>query len=256
MFSLGDHRRSVIGPSGKLPDDYFSAPPRSRATEDLRRRVMDTLDDEIKQFFAERKGQVAVYDANNGTRALRRDLRARWEKLGVHVFFVENICDRPEIIERNIRNVKISSPDFRGWNPDDAVRSYMERIKAHEERYETIDSSSGPFVKIYNAGERLTVHNVRGYLQSRIVFFLMNIHNEYRTIWFARSGQSEIEHSFKADSDLTPAGEKYADALCEFIVNKRRGDRASRLGRGERHQKKELHVRVSLSHSCHEMESR
>jgi len=58
-------------------------------------------------------------------------------------------------------------------------------------------------------------------MQSRLVFFLMNIHNKYRTIYFARSGQSLIEHSYKADSDLSPAGWEYAERLKEFIVERR-----------------------------------
>lgn len=43
----------------------------------------------------------------------------------------------------------------------------------------------------------------------------MNIHNKHRTIYFARSGQSLIEHSYKADSDLSPAGWDYAERLKE-----------------------------------------
>lgn len=75
-------------------------------------------------------------------------------------------------------------------------------------------------------------------MQSRIVFFLMNIHNKYRTIYFARvwsesnlsiistdypaqSGQSLIEHSYKADSDLSPAGWEYADRLKDFVLERR-----------------------------------
>jgi len=62
----------------------------------------------------------------------------------------------------------------------------MTRIAEHAKRYETMETSGGPFVKIYNIGERLVVNNIRGYLQSRIVFFLMNVHHKKRTIWFAR----------------------------------------------------------------------
>ena len=75
--------------------------------------------------------------------------------------------------------------------------------------------------------------------QSRIVFFLMNIHNKYRTIYFARvclptsillntfdqrffqSGQSLIEHSYRADSDLSPAGWEYAERLKDFVLERR-----------------------------------
>ncbi|KAF9009284.1 hypothetical protein BDZ89DRAFT_532564 [Hymenopellis radicata] len=54
-----------------------------------------------------------------------------------------------------------------------------------------------PYIRILNVGEKIMVNDINGYLQSRIVFF-MNIHNRYRTIYFARSGQSLIEHSYKA----------------------------------------------------------
>jgi len=65
------------------------------------------------------------------------------------------------------------------------------------------------------------VNNIQGYLQSRIVFFLMNIHNRPRTIYFARSGQSLIEHSYKADSDLSPGGWEYAERLKDFVLEHR-----------------------------------
>jgi len=65
------------------------------------------------------------------------------------------------------------------------------------------------------------VNNIQGYLQSRIVFFLMNIHNRFRSIYFARSGQSLIEHSYKADADLSPAGWEYAERLKEFFLERR-----------------------------------
>lgn len=41
-------------------------------------------------------------------------------------------------------------------------------------------------MKIFNVGERLVINNIRGYLQTRIVFYLMNVHHKKRTIWFAR----------------------------------------------------------------------
>lgn len=63
----------------------------------------------------------------------------------------------------------------------------------------------------------------------RIVFFLMNIHASRRTIYFTRSGPSRIEHSYKADSELSPLGLEYADRLAEFIKKKRRELRAARI---------------------------
>jgi len=166
--------------------------------------------------------------------------------------YTENICDRDEIVEANIRSVKLSSPDYQGWNPDKAVKDYMTRIAEHAKRYETMETSGGPFVKIYNIGERLVVNNIRGYLQSRIVFFLMNVHHKKRTIWFARSGHSLIEHSFKADSDLSPQGQEYAEKLRDFIVAKRKEQLAERVAgeQGGKTSERRLTVWTSARRRC------
>lgn len=71
----------------------------------------------------------------------------------------------------------------------------------------------------------------------------MNIHNIPRTIYFARNGQSIVEHSYKADSDLAAAGWDYAECvawclmslvlhsssqLADFILDKQRQKRKER----------------------------
>lgn len=38
---------------------------------------------------------------------------------------------------------------------------------------------------------------------------------------FIQSGQSLIEHSYKADSDLSPAGWDYAEKLKDFVLERR-----------------------------------
>jgi len=93
--------------------------------------VSDGCEQLIWDFFAN-GGQVAIYDANNGTREVRHRLAEKFDKAGVHVIMlgkkttpyyislidilniknaIETVCDNKEIIETNIRNVKISSPD-------------------------------------------------------------------------------------------------------------------------------------------------
>lgn len=64
VFSLGDHRRRVVGPSSNLPDDYFQSEGRSPETEQLRLKVKQSLEDDVEKFFNENRGQVAIYDAN------------------------------------------------------------------------------------------------------------------------------------------------------------------------------------------------
>ncbi|KAG1760776.1 6-phosphofructo-2-kinase-domain-containing protein [Suillus occidentalis] len=220
VVSLGDYRRKTLGGTKKLPPDYFTLGEKSPETMGLRKMVSDGCEKLIEDFF-EAGGQVVIYDANNGSRTTRQALAEKYDKQGIHVIILESVCDNKEIIETNIRNVKISSPDYRGWDPDKAVEDYYGRIRDREKSYETVEETTWPFIRIINVGEKIMVNNIRGYLQSRIVFFLMNIHNRPRMIYFARSGQSLIEHSYKADSDLSPAGWEYAERLKEFVVERR-----------------------------------
>ncbi|KAF7325740.1 6PF2K domain-containing protein [Mycena kentingensis (nom. inval.)] len=237
VVSLGDYRRKTLGGAQKLPPDYFTLGEKSAETQALREKISTGCENTIWEFFTG-GGQVVIYDANNGTRAARNQLAAKFDKAGIHVIILESMCDNQEIIERNIRSVKISSPDYRGWNPDKAVEDYYGRIRDHEKYYEPVEETTWPFIRIINVGEKMMV-NVRSTFaalmfadhstimhllighKSRIVFFLMNIHNRYRTIYFARSGQSLIEHSYKADSDLSPAGWEYAERLKDFVVERR-----------------------------------
>ena len=64
VFSLGDHRRKVLGPSSTLPPDYFTPIGRSDDTQALRMQVIASLELEVENFFKENRGQVAIYDAN------------------------------------------------------------------------------------------------------------------------------------------------------------------------------------------------
>ncbi|KAF5381331.1 hypothetical protein D9615_008380 [Tricholomella constricta] len=221
VVSLGDYRRKILGATKKVPPDYFTLGEKSPETQELRRKVSEGCEKLIWDFFAG-GGQVVIYDANNGTKAGRQALAERFDQAGIHVVMLETLCDDKEIIENNIRSVKISSPDYRGWDPDKAVEDYYKRIHDHEKYYETIEDKTWPFIRITNASPYHHItQNIQGYLQSRIVFFLMNIHNRFRTIYFARSGQSLIEHSYKADADLSPAGWEYAERLKEFVLDRR-----------------------------------
>lgn len=54
---------------------------------------------------------MVIYDANNGSRQARKELVENFESRGVHVIWLESMCDREDIITANIRSVKLSSPD-------------------------------------------------------------------------------------------------------------------------------------------------
>ncbi|KAI9620251.1 hypothetical protein H4Q26_013820 [Puccinia striiformis f. sp. tritici PST-130] len=200
VFSLGDHRRKVIGDPQELPADYFATDgTQSEETQIKRDNIKRSLLRLVDDFF-HHGGQVAVYDANNGTRAGRQQLRQEFEAKGVHVMFIENVCDRDEIIEKNIKAVKISSPDYKNWDPELATADYWKRIRDHEKSYEPIEQPSFPFVKVVNVGEKIVVNNISGYLQSRIVFYLMQIQLSDSNPKYFRGPKTTIMNEFLMSS--------------------------------------------------------
>ncbi|ODN99536.1 6-phosphofructo-2-kinase/fructose-2,6-bisphosphatase [Cryptococcus wingfieldii CBS 7118] len=234
VYSIGDYRRKVLGGAENVPHDYFQTKsPRSEGTNALRRRIRTELEDQIMDFYTVQGGQVVIYDANNGSIAERKATYQKFESKGVHVIFLESLCDRDDIITSNIRSVKLSSPDYAGWDAEKAVADYWERIRDQAAYYDTVTESEGPYIKVMNVGERIDVNRIEGYLQTRCCFFLMNIHTRPRNIYFARSGQSFIEHSYKADSDLSPAGWEYAERLKAAVIARRKALREERKSKGE-----------------------
>ncbi|PWN32882.1 6PF2K-domain-containing protein [Meira miltonrushii] len=225
VYSLGDYRRKILGGADKVPPDYFKPGPKSPETEALRKHVLDEFDKQVVDYFTVQGGQVVIYDANNGLLARRAAIREKYGGMGIHVMFIESICTDENIVNENIRRVKISSPDYRSWNSEKAIADFKQRIKNHEAHYEPIEQPSFPYIKVVNVGQKIHVNNIQGYLQSRVVFFLMNIHNRQRTIYLARAGEALIEHLYKADADLSSLGWEYAEELVN-CVDKVRSERA------------------------------
>lgn len=100
----------------------------------------------------------------------------------------------------------------------------MLRIEHYRERYEPLDEdyeTDLSFMKIYNTGEKVIVHKHEGHIQSRIVYYLMNIHIVPRTIYLTRHGESmmNLEGRIGGDSDLSERGWEYARALATFITS-------------------------------------
>lgn len=76
----------------------------------------------------------------------------------------ESICDRPDIVEQNIRAVKISHPDYVSWNKEEALKDFQRRINNHLPYYEPLSEKHLSWVKMINVGERMIVNNVNGFL--------------------------------------------------------------------------------------------
>lgn len=125
------------------------------------------------------------------------------------------------MILANIKEVKLSSPDYRdSQDCDRAVEDFRKRIQHYADVYEQLDTSDPqestyPFVKLINVRARIVINRVSNYLESRIVFYLVNLHIKPRSIYIIRHGESQhnVEGRIGGDSLLSSAGERFAAAL-------------------------------------------
>ena len=232
VFHLGDYRRAHVGDGKDVPDDYFHVNA-SASSVLLRQKILRKCREDIYRFLNIEKGQIAIYDAVNPLSAGRRNLAREFSKHDVETLFIESACDDEKIIEENVRAVKISSPDYVGWSSDDAVKHYLARMSAKIPHFETMEEPDLNFIKMINAGERISVNNCTfGYLSHRIVFFLLNLHIKSRHIYFTRGGTSREEDSYKSDASLSEQGEDYAKKMTDTLMGHREAERQALIKRG------------------------
>uniref|UniRef100_A0A8C5TX61 6-phosphofructo-2-kinase/fructose-2,6-bisphosphatase 2 n=1 Tax=Malurus cyaneus samueli TaxID=2593467 RepID=A0A8C5TX61_9PASS len=177
---------------------------------------------EAMEILKLQKREGRVFDATNTTRE-RRDLILSFAKENAFkVFFVESVCDDPEVIAANILEVKVSSPDYPERHRENVMDDFLKRIECYKVTYQPLDpdlSSDLSFIKVINVGQRFLVNRVQDYIQSKIVYYLMNIHVQPRTIYLCRHGESEFNLVGKigGDSGLSPRGKQFSQALKKFL---------------------------------------
>ncbi|KAK4159365.1 6-phosphofructo-2-kinase-domain-containing protein [Cladorrhinum sp. PSN259] len=231
IFHLGDYRRATVGQGGHVPQDYFY-PNASPASVMLRQKILKKCREDIYGWLNHENGQVAIYDAVNPTASGRRALAREFAKHDVQTLFIESYVDDQEILKENARNVKISSPDFHGMDPDEAAQRYLKRIETKIPVFETMQEEELNYIKMINAGQAFYYNNVSfNYLSHRIVFYLTNLHIKFRTTFFVRAGTA-TEDDYKADAPLSEEGWAYAHTMTESLLRHREQERQASIEQG------------------------
>ena len=220
VFNVGNYRREISG--AKVGSSFFSNKNAKSLAE--RQKAAEYAMRDLKQWLQEKndKGRVGIFDATNTTKERRewiiQELTGIMESKS-HIIFVESICNNEDIINENIRAVKLNMPDYKGENPEKAVEDFKKRIENYESIYQPISDEELSWVRLVDAGRQVTMNNIKGFLAGRVVQFLINLHFHPRPIYLSRHGQSEYNKLQKVggDSGLSPAGEEYALALAKYV---------------------------------------
>ena len=140
------------------------------------------------KWFERENGVVAILDATNSTKARRRWVKQRCDANNIETLYVESKCDNEELVMQNIIEVKTTSPDYKGQDPETAAKDFRNRIRNYEKVYQTIDEDEKDltYVKLIDVGNQVIINAIKDYLQSRVVYYLMNLHIRPRSIWLSR----------------------------------------------------------------------
>ncbi|KAJ2321812.1 Fructose-2,6-bisphosphatase [Coemansia sp. RSA 2702] len=242
VFNVGEYRRKLVG---SQMDHTFFDPHNKQAIDQRLRCATLALQDMFAWFEAVHNG-VAIYDATNSTRARRQMILDASTRHGVEVMFCESWCDDGDLVDLNIREVKRTSPDYKGVDIARVMEDFQRRIAHYGEVYEPVggdgtrplargayplpptaptldeyDERNVTYVRKINVGARMVINRVASYLESRIVYFLMNIHIAPRSVLFSRHGESlyNLDQRLGGDPGLSPNGRKYAEALPGLVAN-------------------------------------
>jgi 6-phosphofructo-2-kinase / fructose-2,6-biphosphatase 2 len=216
-FNVGNYRRNE---TPKPSADFFDM---SNADGERRRRAAAEAAIADMLGWFRQGGVIGILDATNSTKERRKWVMDVCTREGIEVLFVESKCDDEEMIMANIRDVKLTSPDYKGQDPEDAAQDFRNRIKNYEKVYKTIDGdgdeSHYTYLKMLDVGSQVIINRIQDYLQSRVVYYLMNLHIRPRSVWLSRHGESmyNLDGRIGGDSDISPRGQQYARKLPELV---------------------------------------
>lgn len=182
VFNVGNCRRELCG--AQQDNSFFD--PNNLSGQKQRKEAANMTLQQMLKWYDEEDGVVGIYDATNSTLERRKWLHETLTAQDIQVFFIESICEDEALVSANIKDVKLSSPDYKNMDPDMAVSDFQARIAQYTSQYQTIVEQDYSYIKLINVGSQVIVNMVKGYLESRIVYYLMNLHIRGRKIYMSR----------------------------------------------------------------------
>lgn len=177
-FSIAKYRLDRVGTKSA---DYFD--PSSISSYQQRISVMtDALDDALR--YLERGGDVAIIDGTNVSKDRRQIIREKVRALeGCELLWIESCSERGDITDREFEELK-NSPDF--LDKED----YIKKMALYKANYQQVEEEEGSFIKVFDDGQKLILHEIHGFLRTKIVSFVMNLHRVPRPVYLVRHGES------------------------------------------------------------------
>ncbi|KAG0655430.1 hypothetical protein C6P44_000346 [Monosporozyma unispora] len=188
---------------------------------EFEQEMVDEVINDMKDFFENKRGQIAIFDSLNILRSDRQNLVKLFGDINVKVLFIESILTDAELVNENIE-IALRSNQYLNWRKEDAVDYYTKKLSITESQYEQITREEQcSYLKYINFGKQLIINhnNQFGYLINKIVFFLMNLRNKTSRVYLARCGRSNSD-KYKDDELLNDEGIRYSKVLTDLVLKR------------------------------------
>ena len=174
-FSAAKYRQDMFQ-GQQIRADFFDAS--NSEYLEQRTQISDaTLNDMMKWFQREDQNlKVAIMDASNTTKKRRKIIKSSLESININVIFIECIYETEGLLNEHLPFLHLLSPDYENLHSETAKEDYKQRIKYYRQNYAPVDESDEYFIKLINGGQQVIVNKVTGFLPSKVIFYLINLH--------------------------------------------------------------------------------
>lgn len=224
VFSCSDVRKRLYPEYASPPAEYWN-----EKNEEMKELRLKVITDTLQELFAYLRegGQVGLFDGSNLSRSMREYItKLISNEPNVHLpLWIEMRVNDISIRLRRVQREKLFSIEYMGYDPQQAMKDYENRVQFQMSSYDDLEEEEDPVYCIVEINKdnrkRYITNNVRGYLPTTIVSFVMNLHPEPKPIYFTRHGQSEynLEDRIGGDPNLTEFGRQYAKHLGKFVAS-------------------------------------
>uniref|UniRef100_A0A672RF36 6-phosphofructo-2-kinase/fructose-2,6-bisphosphatase 2 n=1 Tax=Sinocyclocheilus grahami TaxID=75366 RepID=A0A672RF36_SINGR len=165
VFNLGVYRREAV--QSYKSYDFFRHD--NKEAMKIRKQCAIVALEDVKSYLNEEGGQIAVFDATNTTRERRSLILSFVKESAYKVFFVESLCDDPEVIAASILDVKVSSPDYPERDRESVMEDFLKRIECYKVTYQPLDPDDHDNIVVHvNVLTDILEHCPASYLMNEI----------------------------------------------------------------------------------------
>uniref|UniRef100_A0A8C1XJ16 6-phosphofructo-2-kinase/fructose-2,6-bisphosphatase 2 n=1 Tax=Cyprinus carpio TaxID=7962 RepID=A0A8C1XJ16_CYPCA len=225
VFNLGVYRREAVQSYKSF--DFFRHD--NEEAMKIRKQCAIVALQDVKSYLSEEGGQIAVSPAL-WTRLSLGSRSSEWAQPSPRVFVTETSvtsCLFHNVTLISSQDVKVSSPDYPERDRESVMEDFLKRIECYKVTYQPLDPDDHDkdlsFIQVINVGQRFLVNHVQDYIQSKIVYYLMNIHVQKHSIYLCRHGESQhnVQGCIGGDSELSSRGKEFSKALRGFLEDQK-----------------------------------